>query len=288
MVGGPHPTRPLTAEEASQGVKLLKPALLAGLVDSLAMEQCLIFCRTNVDCDSLEAYLTALGGGQRWRPGMEKGKENAYSAVVLAGMRSMDERRRNLDAFREGTVRFLICTDVAARGLDIKELPYVINMTLPDEKETETYIHRIGRVGRADRVGLAISLVSTVREKVWYHSNCSDRGKGCTNTKPVAEGGCTIQFNEPASLLAVQRRLQLAGPLPEMEVTVGEGGKYTFTLPASVAALGAVYGGEKHETAGPNVHVDSIRGAVRSLAALEVRAQSVFLAIQAKYARPAA
>lgn len=58
-------------------------------------------------------------------------------------------------------MRFLICTDVAARGLDIRELPYVINMTLPDR--SEDYIHRVGRVGRADTMGLAISLASKVR-----------------------------------------------------------------------------------------------------------------------------
>jgi len=53
---------------------------------------------------------------------------------------------------------------VAARGLDIKGMPYIINVTLPDEKSN--YVHRIGRVGRAERMGLAISLVSKVPEKV--------------------------------------------------------------------------------------------------------------------------
>lgn len=195
----------LTQEEASEGIKRLKQRMLVSLIDSLKMEQCLIFCRTNVDCDSLEAYLTAVGGGQKWRPGMEKGKENPYSCVVLAGMRSMDERRRNLEAFKSGDVRFLICTDVAARGLDVKELPYVVNMTLPDE--TENYIHRIGRAGRAGRMGLAISLVSTkAQEKVWYHT-CANRGKGCTNTKLKQNGGCCIWYDEPLLLRSVQKRL---------------------------------------------------------------------------------
>ena len=65
---------------------------------------------------------------------------------------------------QDGEVRFLICTDVAARGIDIHGIPYVINMTLPDDKQN--YIHRIGRVGRRERMGLAISLVSKVKEKV--------------------------------------------------------------------------------------------------------------------------
>ena len=66
--------------------------------------------------------------------------------------------------FKQMEVRFLICTDVAARGIDIKGLPFMLNVTLPDEKSN--YVHRIGRVGRAERMGLAISLVATVPEKV--------------------------------------------------------------------------------------------------------------------------
>lgn len=65
---------------------------------------------------------------------------------------------------QDGEVRFLICTDVAARGIDIRGVPFVVNLTLPDDKQN--YVHRIGRVGRADRMGLAVSLVATVKEKV--------------------------------------------------------------------------------------------------------------------------
>lgn len=84
------------------------------------MSQCLIFCRTNLDCDNLEKYLNSVGGGRRFNGKTEKGKENPYSCVVLAGMRSMQERRAALQAFKQADVRFIICTDVAARGLDIK------------------------------------------------------------------------------------------------------------------------------------------------------------------------
>jgi len=64
---------------------------------------------------------------------------------------------------------------------------------MPDDKQN--YIHRIGRVGRADRMGLAISLVSTVKEKVWYHS-CPSRGKNCYNTELKEKGGCAIWYDE--------------------------------------------------------------------------------------------
>ena len=67
---------------------------------------------------------------------------------------------------QEGEVRFLICTDVAARGIDITGIPFVVNVTLPDDKQN--YVHRIGRVGRAERMGLAISLVSKVKEKASF------------------------------------------------------------------------------------------------------------------------
>ena len=109
---------------------------------------------------------------------------NEYSCVCLHGDRRPQERKANLQAFKvrkhlllsqyshsvfsstvqDGEVRFLICTDVAARGIDIRGIPYVVNVTLPDDKQN--YIHRIGRVGRAERMGLAISLVASCKEKV--------------------------------------------------------------------------------------------------------------------------
>ena len=75
----------------------------------------------------------------------------------------------------------------------MKYLFLVVNVTMPDDKQN--YIHRIGRVGRADRMGLAISLVSTVKEKVWYHS-CPSRGKSCNNTNLKERGGCAIWYDE--------------------------------------------------------------------------------------------
>ena len=280
----------LSKEEKSEGVKQLKPRMLVSLIDSLRMTQCLIFCRTNLDCDNLEDYLTKIGGGNKWRPGMEKGKENPYSCCVLAGMRSQEQRNQNLQAFKDGDVRFLICTDVAARGLDIKELPYVINMTLPDE--TENYIHRIGRVGRADRMGLAISLVSVADEKVWYHTCDKNRGKGCTNTNIVnmntKSGGCATWYDEPSKLQQIIKRLAMIS-LPEMECklnSTGPTGKqqpYVFTLPKDILDLGAEYGEEKGNKQETSAHVLAIASQVDNLLKLEVHAQSSYLALKLKY-----
>jgi ATP-dependent RNA helicase DDX1 len=275
----------LSPEEASEGVKRLKQRMLLSVIESLRMDQCLIFCRTNLDCDNLEAFLTSAGGGTKFRSGMEKGKENKYSCVVLAGMRSMEERRRNLAAFKAGDVRFLICTDVAARGLDIKELPYVVNMTLPDD--IENYIHRIGRVGRAERMGLAISLVSSVPEKVWYHQ-CKNRGQGCKNTKLKESGGCTIWYDEPALLKAITKRLAL-DHIPRMTSKAdcvgptGEKLSYLFELPAGMGS-GIVYGEERGDKSSTSEHVEAIRDQVASLANLEVQAQTAFIALKLRFA----
>ena len=82
--------------------------------------------------------------------------QNQFSCVCLHGDRPPKERNGNLQMFKEKNVKFLICTDVAARGLDIKGVPFVINVTLPDERAN--YVHRIGRVGRADRLVYTLSV----------------------------------------------------------------------------------------------------------------------------------
>jgi len=211
----------------SECIKIMKPKMVVKIADTFNMSQCLVFCRTNIDCNNLESYMCKLDGARKHRGKFESGKENPYSCVVLAGARQQRERAENLEAFKQGDVRFLICTDVAARGIDIAGLPFVIQMTLPDD--IENYIHRIGRCGRAERMGLAISLVATEREKVWYHK-CVSRGQRCQpppgNTKlttPFAadgtenapdeekwwinEGGCAVWYDEPDLLKKIEARI---------------------------------------------------------------------------------
>ncbi len=250
----------LQREATSLGVKILKYKYVRAAIDKHKMDQAIIFCRTRVDCDNLETYLNAVGGGA-------KAMVNEYSCACLHSGRPQ-QRRDNLEAFKEGRVRFLICTDVAARGIDVRGVPYVINMTLPDEKEN--YVHRIGRVGRADRMGLAISLVATVEEKVWYHS-CPSRGKGCHNTRLRSQGGCCIWYNEQSLLDEVQEHLGCIIPVIDesMEVPVDEfDGKVVYGEKRNVA---------KSEYKG---HADILAPSVRDLADLEDRAQSSFLALK--------
>lgn len=268
-------------EQRSQQIKHLKPLVLLKLIEAYKMDQCIIFCRTNLDCDLLESFLVGVGGGQSFRGKVEKGKENVYSCCVLAGMRSMQERRANLQAFKDGDVRFLICTDVAARGIDIQGLPYVVNLTLPDV--VENYIHRVGRVGRADCVGLAISLVAKqgYAEKVWYHS-CANRGKGCVNRKVKEEGGCTIWFDEADLLKQVEERLHSGeGGIPRVDPP-------EFALPKAIEVLlgGGKYGeASKNQMVNETVakHVELLQPAVKELVDLEFKAQTTWLSLRQRY-----
>lgn len=198
-------------EAMSEAVKRLKPRLLVRLLDSLRAEQALVFCRTNHDCDTLERFLNKMSGSSsasNARKSATSGPQAAYSCMVLAGARTMEKRRAALSAFKEGEVRILISTDVAARGIDIQGLPLVVNMTLPDK--SEDYVHRVGRVGRADAIGLAVSLVAGVPEKVWY---CTQKGlkpwlnPDKKNTRTTDQGGHTIWYDEPALLTEVEARL---------------------------------------------------------------------------------
>ncbi|MFZ9099388.1 MAG: DEAD/DEAH box helicase, partial [Burkholderiaceae bacterium] len=85
-------------------------------------------------------------------------ERDGLQATALHGDKSQDERLKALQAFKAGEVQLLVCTDVAARGLDIKDVPAVFNFDLPFN--AEDYVHRIGRTGRAGAEGLAISFVA--------------------------------------------------------------------------------------------------------------------------------
>ena len=77
--------------------------------------------------------------------------------LVLHGEKSKGQRNKALAQFKDGSIRALIATDIASRGLDIEGLPYVMNYELPSIPED--YVHRVGRTGRAGRTGHAVSLI---------------------------------------------------------------------------------------------------------------------------------
>jgi ATP-dependent RNA helicase RhlE len=119
-----------------------KADLLLHLILRDKMEQVLVFTRSKIGASQLASYLDRRG----------------VSTTAIHGDRSQTERTRALEAFRGRFVKVLVATDVASRGLDIADLPYVVNYELPFEPQD--YIHRIGRTGRAGASGVAISLVS--------------------------------------------------------------------------------------------------------------------------------
>ena len=105
-------------------------------------EQALVFCRTKRGSDRLCRHLASSG----------------LRAGAIHGDKSQNARTQALRDFKSGKIHVLVATDIAARGLDIEQLPMVINFDLP--MVAEDYIHRIGRTGRAGAEGQAVSLVS--------------------------------------------------------------------------------------------------------------------------------
>ena len=123
-----------------------KAELLAFLIGSRNWQQVLVFTKTKQGSDQLAKEL-ALDG---------------IKAVSINGDKSQGARQKALDDFKNGKVRALIATDVAARGLDIEKLEQVVNFDMP--YKPEDYVHRIGRTGRAGQIGIAVSLMSPNEE----------------------------------------------------------------------------------------------------------------------------
>ncbi|HEY9277072.1 MAG TPA: C-terminal helicase domain-containing protein, partial [Methylotenera sp.] len=120
---------------------------LIQLLKQADAKQVIIFTKTKITASRLSRSLVKEG----------------IIADAIHGDKTQQERIKALDAFKTGTVTALVATDVAARGLDISELPMVINYEIPSAPED--YVHRIGRTGRAGALGVAISFVSDDEEK---------------------------------------------------------------------------------------------------------------------------
>lgn len=125
-----------------------KRALVAHLITVGAWEQVLIFTRTKHGANRLAEYLV----------------KNGLPAAAIHGNKSQSARTKALADFKNNGIRVLVATDIAARGLDIDQLPHVVNFELPNV--AEDYVHRIGRTGRAGRSGEAVSLVAPDEERL--------------------------------------------------------------------------------------------------------------------------
>ena len=134
-----------TAENIAQKVHPVsrdkKKELLAHLISTGQWKQVLVFCRMKHGANRLEEYLNEWG----------------IRADAIHGNKTQGARMRALADFKSGAIRVLVATDIAARGIDIDQLPHVVNFDMPNV--AEDYVHRIGRTGRAGANGEAISLV---------------------------------------------------------------------------------------------------------------------------------
>jgi ATP-dependent RNA helicase RhlE len=125
-----------------------KRALLSHIIRSQKLEQVLVFTRTKHGANRLSEQLETDG----------------IAASAIHGNKSQPQRIKALSDFKEGKITVLVATDIAARGLDISQLPHVVNYELP--QVAEDYVHRIGRTGRAGTEGMALSLVCVDEAKL--------------------------------------------------------------------------------------------------------------------------
>ncbi len=132
-----------TAERVEQWLMFVdkydKTPLLKTLLEHDTVERVLVFSSTKHGCDRIQKQLA----------------KDDIAAATIHGNRSQNARTRALAGFRSGTVRVLVATDIAARGIDVDDISHVVNYDLPNEPES--YVHRIGRTARAGREGMAIS-----------------------------------------------------------------------------------------------------------------------------------
>lgn len=133
-----------TAETITQYLyttnRTTKPSLLFHILKNPDLDQVLVFARTKHGADRIVKRL----------------QKEKIKCAAIHGNKSQNQRQNALKGFKDGTIRVLVATDIAARGIDIDKLRYVINFDIPNEPET--YVHRIGRCGRAGEEGVAISI----------------------------------------------------------------------------------------------------------------------------------
>ncbi len=141
-----------TADNISQQIYLVdnkkKKALLSHLITTESWKQALVFTRTKHCANKLTQQL----------------EEDGIRATAIHGDKTQAARTKALQNFKDGAMQILVATDIAARGLDIDQLPHVVNFELPNCPED--YVHRIGRTGRAGNKGKAISLVCVDERKL--------------------------------------------------------------------------------------------------------------------------
>jgi superfamily II DNA/RNA helicase len=132
---------PQVVQHVWQAHQMDKPEMVARLLQAEGRGLTMVFCQTKRTCDRVAADLASRG----------------FAAAAVHGDLGQGQRERALRAFRNGKIDVLVATDVAARGLDVDDVTHVVNYECPDS--ADTYIHRIGRTGRAGKEGVSVTLV---------------------------------------------------------------------------------------------------------------------------------
>lgn len=125
-----------------------KPQILCKLIEAAEDFYGLVFCQTKALVGDLTTYLN----------------ERGFKTACLHGDIDQSSRERTMQAFRDRRVQILVCTDVAARGLDVKDITHVVNYSIP--RELDSYVHRIGRTARSGKSGFAMSLVTPANRRM--------------------------------------------------------------------------------------------------------------------------
>ena len=187
-----------------------KPEVLAKLIDAADGFYGVVFCQTKALVQDLTTYLN----------------ERGFRTDCLHGDKSQDARERTMKAFRDRAVTVLVCTDVAARGLDVKDVTHVVNYSLP--RELDNYVHRIGRTARSGKSGVAMSLVTPSHRRLLTAIERLTRSKMKEGTIPsrrdvgakkVAEIFAKLQtqeyFERPMDVMSDETKELLANMTPQ-------------------------------------------------------------------------
>lgn len=183
-----------------------KLAALTRLFEAEEVGSAIIFARTRVETGRLTGELTHRG----------------YPAETLNGDLSQEARERTLNRFRQGLVKVLVATDVAARGLDIDNVSHVFNYDLPTD--AEIYVHRIGRTGRAGKKGVAISLISPSEKRNLKQIESFARQKLVQASLPTADDMQVARENrllEQVSVWLTRGRCKRERDMAEQLVALG-------------------------------------------------------------------
>ena len=188
-----------------------KMKALTSILDQQQIKLALVFCNSKRQVDDLSARLRSCG----------------YAVEGLHGGMTQSRRDSVMGRFRKGTLRILVATDVAARGIDVRNVEMVFNYDLPEE--VERYIHRIGRTGRAGKTGQAVTLVSASQAPRLHMLQTTLKHPLIRQTLPGIESPFTGLTVQPAVGAAPgapnpkkRRKRRRSGPNPELPLQTAQ------------------------------------------------------------------